>query len=80
MEGAKGADSPGGAPNTFLASERIDLLRLKKKRIGANEERIGPLSDERRKDILEITLQGGAKKSDKRPASVLDKVRRHVRV
>ena len=32
----------------------------KKKRIGANEERIGPLSDERRKDILEITLRGGA--------------------
>jgi hypothetical protein len=52
----------------------------KKKRIGANEERIGPLSDERRKDILEITLRGGAKKSDKRPASALDEVRRHVRV
>ena len=31
----------------------------KKKRIGANEERIGPLSDERRKDILEINLRGG---------------------
>ena len=42
-------------------SSRDQLIPMtEEKRIGADDERIGPLSDERRKDIVEIALGGGA--------------------